>query len=108
MSASELLTTASEFEAYSSHGIFNGCIGSLDGRLCRIHVPSPAEAKKVKDYGSGHYQYYGLNVQATCEACCCFTSLSVLCLGGTSDSMAFYASKTYDLVQHLPAVFYVL
>jgi len=53
-------------------------------------------------YFSGHYQCYGLNVQATCDASCRFTSLSVLCPRGTSDSKAFYASRVYNLVQELP------
>jgi len=108
MTVSELQNAASDFEVHSSHGIFNGCIGSLDGWLCRIRVPSPTEARRVKDYFSGHYQCYGLNVQAVCDASCRFTSLSVLCPGGTSDSKAFYASNTYDLVQHLPDGFYVV
>ena len=41
---------------------------------------------------------YGLNVQATCDAFCRFTSLSVICPGGTSDSKSFYASNVYNLV----------
>jgi hypothetical protein len=104
----ELHQTAAAFESHSTHGICNGCIGALDGWLCQVQVPSANEAKKVKEYFSGHYQCYGLNIQATCDASCSFTPLSVLCPGGTSDSKAFYSSRTYNLVEQLPEGFYVL
>jgi len=81
---------------------------ALDGWLCRVRVPSANEATKVKDYFSGHYQCHGVNVQATCDASCCFTSLSVLCPGVTGDSKTFYASKTYNLAEQQPEGFYVM
>ena len=73
-----------------------------------ICVPSISEVAKVKSYFSGLYQCYGLNVQATCDAQCRFTSMSVLCPGGTSDSKAFYASHVYNIVQELPGGFFIL
>jgi hypothetical protein len=79
----------------------NGCVAALDGGLCQIHVPLADEVKKVISYFSSHYQCYGLNAQATCDANSQFTSLSVLCPGGTSDSKAFYTSEVYNLVQNL-------
>jgi hypothetical protein len=104
----DLVKSASKFESLSSHGLINGCIGALDGWLCQIQVPSANEVTWVKSYFSGHYQCYGVNVQATCDAYCQFTSLSVICLGGTSDSKAFYASRVYNLVSHLPGGFFVV
>jgi hypothetical protein len=62
----------------------------------------------VQSYFSGHYQCFRLNFQATCGASCQFTSLSVLCLGGTSDSKAFYTYQTYNSVQDLPDGFFVV
>jgi hypothetical protein len=88
--------------------VLNGCDGALDGWLCRIRVPSSSEVIKVQSYFSGHYQCYGLNVQVTCDASCRFTSLSVLCPGGTPDSKTFYASHTYNSVQDLPDGFFVV
>jgi hypothetical protein len=63
----ELLKSASEFECLSPHGIIKGCIGAIDGWLCQIQVPSADEVTCVKSYFSGHYQCYGVNVQATCN-----------------------------------------
>jgi hypothetical protein len=67
MTLSDLSRSAAEFKSISSHGIIDGCIAALDGWLCRIRVPSAKEVRKVTAYFSGHYQFYGLNVQATCE-----------------------------------------
>jgi hypothetical protein len=74
-----------------------------------ICVPSISEVAKVKSYFSGLYQCYGLNVQATCDAQCQFTSLSVLCPdGGTSDRKAFCASHVCNIVQELLGGFFIL
>ncbi len=43
---SELHQTAMDFEGHSAHGIFNGCVGALDGWLCRVRVPSANGAKR--------------------------------------------------------------
>jgi hypothetical protein len=92
MTLSELSQSAEQFNSTSSHSICNGCVVALEGWLCRIHVPTAIEVEKVKSYFWGHYQCYGLNMQATCDASCQFTSISVLCPGSTSDRKAFYAS----------------
>jgi hypothetical protein len=102
------MTSASEFECLSSHGVINGCIGAVDGRLCRIQVPSANEVTQVKSYFSGHYQCYGVNVQATCDARCQFLSLSVICPGVTLDSKSFYASNIHNTISQLPAGFLLL
>jgi hypothetical protein len=49
-----------------------------------------------------------VNVQATCDACFRFTSLSVICPGATSDSKTFYASNIYNTISQLPAGFFVV
>ncbi len=102
----DLTKAAQEFECHMSHGIMNGCVAALDGWLCRIRIPTTDEVKKVKPYFSGHYQCYGLNVQATCYADCRFTSLSVLRPGSTSDNKAFYTYHVYNLVHELPDGFF--
>jgi hypothetical protein len=81
----------------------NGCVVALDGWLCWIRVPSADEVKKLNPTFLANIQCYGLNVQAGR-----FTSLSVLCPGGTSDSKAFYESRVYNLVQNFPDGFFVI
>ncbi len=62
----------------------------------------------VGSYFSGHYQSYGVNVQATCDAECRFTSISILCPGGTGDSKAFAASYLHQYVSSLPQGIYLV
>jgi hypothetical protein len=107
MTLSELRVAADEFTNISLDGRLNGCVGALDGWLCRIKVPSKAETMNVASYFSGHYQTYGVNVQATCDACGRFTSISILCPGGTGDSKAFAASSLQQYVAGLPQGFYM-
>ena len=66
----ELQTAADGFKSISSHGVVDGCIGCLDGILLKIQTPSAKEAGNVKSYFSGHYQRYGINVQAACDYQC--------------------------------------
>ncbi len=79
VSLHDLTKSANEFHSPSAHGIWNGCVGALDGWLCQIHVPSANEVKKVKSYFSGQYQCYGFTVQATDGLpLCLFSVLEVL------------------------------
>jgi hypothetical protein len=52
------------FASKSTDGIIDNCVGVVDGYLLRIKVPSKVEVKNVKSFFSGHYQCYGVNVQA--------------------------------------------
>ncbi len=104
----ELHKSADEFHQCSGEGVLNGCVAALDGWLCHIHVPNAGETLRVTSYFSGHYQCHRLNVQATCDPNCQFSSISILCPGGTGDSKAFFSSEVYDLVESLPDGFYVV
>ena len=62
---SELKEVAIEFQGKSSFGVLDGCVGALDGWLCRIKVPLGKDTSNIASYYSGHYCCYGINVQAT-------------------------------------------
>jgi hypothetical protein len=49
-----------------------------------------------------------VNVQATCDAKCKFTYLSVRSPGGTWDSRAFYGSSLKDFLDEIPRGFYAV
>jgi hypothetical protein len=105
-SLEELRNAADEFALLSRDGLLNGCVLALDGWLCRIKVPSSNETPNVSSYFSGHYQVYGLNVQATCDAQSRFTYVCVLCPGGSGDSRAYQASELRFYIDALPPGFY--
>jgi DDE superfamily endonuclease len=74
----------------SSYEVIDGCVACLDGLLLPIQTPATTETGHVKSYFSGHYQaYYGINVQAACDAHCRFVYASLAAHGGTNDIVAF-------------------
>jgi hypothetical protein len=68
----EIEKVAHDFTSKSTNGVIDGCIACLDGLLLRIQTPSFNETGNVKAYFSGHYQAYGINVQAACDSHCRF------------------------------------
>jgi len=97
-----------ELQAKSSFGVMDGCVGALDGWLCRIKVPMHKDTSNVTSYFSGHYQCYGINVQAVCDARCRFTYLSCRSPGGTGDSRAFHGTALNHFLHDIPRGFYVV
>jgi hypothetical protein len=88
------------FESISTDGVVNGCIGAIDGWLMPIKVP-PARFHNVTAYFSGHYQRYGLNVQAICDHQCRFLWLAIAAPGGQPDINAFRRTNLMDLLRML-------
>jgi len=79
---------AQGFESLSSHGAIKGCVACLDSFLLQIKVPSKSETGNVKAYFSGHYQTYGINVQAACDHKCKFVCAALAATGGANDIAA--------------------
>lgn len=68
-------------------GLFNYHVAALDGWLPRTEMPSDVDNKG--DYFSGHYQCFGLNVQAMCGPDLLFLYLCIAAPGKTNDIRAF-------------------
>ena len=86
--ASELSQIADSWNMLSTaNGIFYGAVGAVDGWLATIEklslVPNPT------DYFSGHYQYYGINVQAVCDSNLRLIYFAVTGPGRTNNSRVF-------------------
>jgi DDE superfamily endonuclease len=96
---------AEKFENCSHKGIIKNCVGACDGYLLSIATPRKCEAKNVRSYFSGHYQRYGLNVQACCDADCRFTYLGIGGPGVTKDRQGVKESGLFHKVQGLPRGF---
>jgi hypothetical protein len=89
----DLRNVAGKFASLSRDRLLNGCVFTLDGCLGQIKVPGSKETPNASSYFSGHYQVYGLNAQATCNAQSRFNHVCVLCPGGSGDSRAYQASE---------------
>ena len=62
-------------------------IGAIDGWLCTIEKPK--DVSNPSKFFSGHYQRFGFNVQAICDANLCFIHIAVAGKGQTNDARAF-------------------
>ena len=56
--------------------VFHGVLGAIDGWLCTTEKPS--DVPNPSNYYSGHYQRFGFNVQALCDANLRFIYSSVI------------------------------
>ena len=104
----EIAASAEEFLGCSSHNIMEGCVAALDGMLLRIQTPATKETGNVKSYFSGHYQDYGINVQAACDSKCRFIYVSLAAPGGANDIAAYRKTSLSRKVEKLPLGKYVV
>ena len=58
----QAVTVVKGFRDRSTNGILDGCVGSIDRWLCPIKTPTPSSVPNVRDFFSGNYQRYGINV----------------------------------------------
>ena len=79
---------SSEFRRISPNGCILNCVGAVDGYLLSIDVPNKEEAGNVRSYFSGHYQRYGINVQACCDASSRFIYFELAGPGSANDRFA--------------------
>jgi DDE superfamily endonuclease len=98
----DLEAASREFSNISSHGAIYGCVACVDGYLLRIQVPSSKETPNVKSFYSGHYQTYGMNVQAACDHRSRFVSVCIAVPGSSSDLLAYEKTNLSQQVNNLP------
>ena len=84
-------------EVSTTFGLLNGFLGAMDGWLPRTKRPSGVD--NPADYFSGHYQCYGLNVQAMCDPDLIIQFFEIAGPGKVNDVRAF--SRCADLLQWL-------
>jgi hypothetical protein len=73
-----LLLANAGFNTISTNNAIEGCVGSIDGYLLKIKLPTSSVVENVKSYFSGHYQTYGIIIQAICDHICRFTKVVIL------------------------------
>lgn len=97
-----LQQSAAGFARRSKNRVLVGCIGAIDGWLCRIQVPRRTEVKRVTSFFSGHYQCCGVNVQACVDHHSRFTAVTCYSPGGMGDALAFLRWKLSRIVEEFP------
>jgi len=104
-SAEECAIITTSFEKVNYSSVISNCVGVLDGYLLPIVTPCKKHAKNVRSYFSGHYQKYGINIQACCDAQCQFTFLGIGGPGVTKDRTAIKDSELADSIEQLPLAY---
>lgn len=104
----ELKKGAGDFTNISgAFGLYHGVIGAIDGWLCTTQ--QPGDVPNPADHFSGHYQRFGLNVQAICDANLRFLYVAIAAPGKTNDSRAF--SRLLELrkwLNELPEEYFLI
>jgi len=66
--------------------------------LLQIKVPKSSETRNAKAYFSGHYQTYGINVQAACAHKCRFVYAALAAPVGANDIAAFKKTQHSQMI----------
>jgi len=101
----ECAKAAAGFQSISFQGCIDNCVFVVDGYHLQMTTPSKMEAKNVRSYFSGHYQTYGVNIQAACDHLSRFVFLAVAAPGVTGDRDAVVECNLFDLIESLPGLF---
>lgn len=104
-SSKECADAAAGFESISFMGCIKNCVYVVDGYLMRMTTPSKKEAGNVRSYFSGHYQHYGVNIQAACDHLCRFVFIAVAAPGVTGDRDALVECRLAEFIEDLPGLF---
>jgi hypothetical protein len=86
----------------SRKGVMDGCVGAIDGYLCMINTPQKRFVCNVKEYFSGHYKMYGINMQAMCDSEGKFMYCVLMAPGRSHDWPAYNATNLKTWVEALP------
>lgn len=107
-SAEECVRAAAEFATISRGGAITNCVGVCDGYLLEIRAPSRDVVGNVRSYFSGHYQRYGVNIQAVSDHLSRFIYFAVAGPGVMGDNIAIQEIDLFDLIHNLPIPFCVI
>ena len=97
------METAVGLSSICTNRVMTECVAVLDGYQMAITTPRK-EVHNVKSYFSGHYQTYGINIQAACDHNCCFLFLGVGGPGIMGKREAVKESGLSKLVEKLPGL----
>ena len=100
--------SAASFSSISTNRVITECVAVLDGYHMEIATPPKKEVHNVKSYFSGHYQTYGINIQAARDHNCHFLFIGVGGPGIMGDREAVKESGLSKLVKKLPGLLYCI
>ena len=96
------------FTSISTNHALCNCVTVLDGYHLQTITPSKKEVHNVQSYFSGHYQTYGVNIQAVCDHNCHFIFIGVAGPGVMGDCQAIHECGLSKLVESTHGVLYCI
>jgi hypothetical protein len=100
--AEECAVAAKGFEDKSYARAIRNVVSVHDGYLARTETPSIKDVGNVRSYFNGHYQSYGVNIQASCDSECRFSFIGVAGPGVMPDRDAINQVRLGQLIESLP------
>jgi DDE superfamily endonuclease len=102
-----LRQSAAAFQQLATeHVVFKHLTGAIDGML--VQTIQPARVPNPQSYFLGHYECFGLNLQAVCDALLCFIYAGIGGPGTTPDMTASHVLAINKMVENLPGPYYVV
>jgi DDE superfamily endonuclease len=101
-SSQDIRAAIDGFASISYGGAIKNCAAVCDGYLLRIKTPTKEDVGNVRSYFSGHYQCYGVNVQAASDHHSRFVFLAFASPGVTADRYAIRHCNLHGLIEELP------
>jgi DDE superfamily endonuclease len=98
----ECKESAEGFREISFGDAIPNCVAVHDGYLLLIQTPTSSEVGNVRSFFNGHYQAYGVNVQAACDSNCRFTFVGIAGPGVMADRDAIDEVKLGSMIESLP------
>ena len=83
----------------STNQALHECITVLDGYHLQTTTPLKKEVCNVQSYFSGHYQMYGVNIQAVCDHNCHSLFIGVACPSVMGNRQAIHECGLSELVE---------
>jgi DDE superfamily endonuclease len=101
----QVYEAAEGFQSISSNDAIINCVTVVDGYHLKIKTPAKSAIANTRSCFSGHYQSYGLNVQAACDHQCRFLCIGVAGPGNMGDRDAVNEIALGRLIESLPGKF---
>ena len=102
------LECATGFTSINTNHALWDCVTVLDGYHLQTITPSTKEVHNVQLYFAGHYQTYGVNIQAVCNHNCHFLFIGVAGPGIMGDPQAIHECGLSKLVESTRGVLYCI
>ena len=104
-SVDECATAAAKFHSISDSEAISNCVAVFDGYHLETLTPRKKEVDNVRSFFSGHYQTYGINIQAAFDHLCRFIYLAIAGQGSMPDRDALSQCKLGEKIENLPGLY---